>query len=100
MVAFKRSRQWRGDVEQQRPMLGVHLRIEQSADFVSAPDGGQLAPHLGLDDLLIKPGLLQGPRVKKLQRRPGALNRSPCELALVEQNQQVCTNMLWTQLIG
>ena len=51
----------------------------------AAPDGGQLAPYLGLDDLLIKPGLLQCSRVEKLQRRPGALNRSPRKLAFVEQ---------------
>ncbi len=49
-------------------MLGVHLRIEQSAYFLAAPDRGQLTPYLGLDDLLIKPGLLQRPRIEKLQR--------------------------------
>ena len=38
---------------QQHPMLDVHLGIEQSTDFVAAPDGGKLAPHLGLDDFLI-----------------------------------------------
>src|SRR4051794_9125418 len=53
---------------EQRAMLGVHLRVEQSADFFPAPDRGQFAPYLGLDDLLIKPGLLQRPRVEKLQR--------------------------------
>ena len=35
---------------QQRPMLDVHLGIEQGTDFLPAPDCGQLAPHLGLDD--------------------------------------------------
>src|ERR1700749_3671740 len=73
---------------QQRTMLGVHVRIEQRADLFPAPDCGQLAPHLGLDDLLIKPGLLQGSRVEKLQRRPGALNRSPRKLTFVEKIQK------------
>jgi hypothetical protein len=81
-------------------MLGVHLRIEQNADFFPAPDRGQFAPYLGLDDLLIKPGLLQGPHVEKLQGRSCALNRSPRELAFVEQMQQERANMLWTKLIG
>ena len=85
---------------QQRTMLGVRRRIEQSADFFAAPDRGQLAPHLGLDDLLIEPGLLQRPRVEELQRRPSTLNRSPGKLPLVEQIQQERTNMLWAQLIG
>jgi hypothetical protein len=35
---------------EQRTMLGVHLRVEQSADFLAATDHGKLAPHLGLDD--------------------------------------------------
>ena len=85
---------------EQRAMLGVHLRVQQCSDFFAAPDCGQLPPYLGLDDLLIKPGLLQRPRVEKLQRRSSALNRSPRQLAFVEQKQQVRTNMLWAQLIG
>ncbi len=65
-------------------MLGVHRRIEQGADFLTAPDRRQLAAHLGLDDLLIEPGLLQRPHVKKLQRRPGSLNGTPGKLAFVQ----------------
>jgi hypothetical protein len=49
-------------------LMSLPFRIEQSADFLAAPDRGQLASYLGLDDLLIKPGLLQRPRVEKLQR--------------------------------
>jgi hypothetical protein len=69
-------------------MLGVQLRIGQSADFFPAPDYGQLAPYLGLDDLLFKPGLLQCSRVERLQRRPSALNRSPRKLTFVEKIQK------------
>jgi hypothetical protein len=53
---------------QQCTVLDVHRRLKQGADFLTAPDGGQLAAHLGLDDLLIEPGLLQRPQVKELQR--------------------------------
>ena len=49
---------------QQCAVLGVRRCIEQSADFFPAPDRGQLAAHLGLDDLLIEPGLLQCARVQ------------------------------------
>jgi hypothetical protein len=66
-------------------VLGVGGGIQQSTDFLPAPDRRQLAVHLGLDDLLIEPGLLQGPRVEELQRRSGTLNRSPGQLPLVEQ---------------
>ena len=44
---------------QQRTVLGVHRSIKQGADFLTAPDRRQLAAHLGLDDLLIEPGLPQ-----------------------------------------
>ena len=47
---------------QQRSMLDVHLCIEHGTDFLTAPDCGELAPHLRLDDLLIEPSLLQCPR--------------------------------------
>jgi len=40
---------------QQRPMLDVHLCIEQGTDFLATQDRGQLAPYLGLDDFLIEP---------------------------------------------
>jgi hypothetical protein len=59
-----------------------------------------LETHLRLDDLLIEPGLLQGPHVEELQRRPGSLNGSPGKLALVEQIQQKRANVLRAQLIG
>jgi hypothetical protein len=45
---------------------------------------GSLRRTLGLDDLLIKPGLLQRARVSELRRRPGALERTPGQLPLVE----------------
>jgi hypothetical protein len=71
---------------QQSTMLGVGSGLEQSADFFAAPDGGQPRAHLGLDDLLIKPCLPQSARVQELQRRPGALERSPGQLPpLIEQ---------------
>jgi hypothetical protein len=85
---------------QQRPMLDVHLGIEQGADFFTAPDRGQLAPHLGLDDLLIKPLLLQCSRIEELQRRARSLDRSPGQLPLVEQMQKKRSNMLGAELSG
>ncbi|WP_433976023.1 hypothetical protein [Tunturiibacter lichenicola] len=81
-------------------MLGVRRRIQQSADLFPALDRGQLTAHLGLDDLLIEPGLLQRARVEELQRRPGALECSPGQLPLVEQIQKLCTDMFRTELIG
>ena len=69
---------------QQRPMLDVHLSIEQGTDFFTAPDCGKLAAYLGLDDFLIKPLLLQCPCIEELQRRPGPLDRSPGKLPFVE----------------
>ncbi len=84
---------------QQCPMLDVHLCIKQGTDFLTAPDGRQLAPHLGLDDLLIEPGLLQCPRVEELQSRSGSLNGSPGQLPFVEQIQQKCADVLRAELI-
>jgi hypothetical protein len=84
----------------QSTMLGVRRRIQQSADFSPAPDRRQLAAHLGLDDLLIEPDLLQRARVQELQRRPGALEGSPGQLPLVEQIQQPGTDMFRAELIG
>src|ERR1700733_14070325 len=83
----------------QRPVLDVHLCIEQGTDFLPAPDGGQLAPHLGLDDFLIEPGLLQCSRIEELQRRPGPLDRSPGKLPFVEQMEKKRSNMFGTELI-
>ena len=57
---------------QQCTLLGFHPRIEQGADFLTAPDRKQLAAHLRLDDFLIEPGPLQLPGVNELQRRPGS----------------------------
>jgi hypothetical protein len=85
---------------QQCAVLGVRRCIEQSADFLPAPDGRQLAPHLGLDDLLIKPGLLQRASVEELQRRPGALEGAPGQLPLVEQIKQPGADMFRTESIG
>src|ERR1700758_156527 len=78
----------------QRAMLGVHLRVQKSAHLFATPDRGELTPYLGLDDLLIKPGLLQRPCIEKLKSRSSSLDRSPRKLAVVEQKQQVRTNML------
>lgn len=75
-------------------MLDGRGGIEQSTDFLPAPDRGQLAVTFGLDDLLIEPGLLQGPRVEKLQCRSSALNRSPGQLPFVERIQQQRANVL------
>ena len=80
-------------------MLDVHLGIEQGTDFLTAPDCGKLAPHLGLDDFLIKPLLLQCPRIEELQRRAGPLDRPPGKLTFVEQMQKKRPNMLGTELI-
>jgi hypothetical protein len=80
-------------------MLDVHLCIKQGTDFLTAPDGRQLAPHLGLDDLLIEPGLLQCPRVEELQSRSCSLNGSPVQLPFVEQIQKKCADVLRTELI-
>jgi hypothetical protein len=85
---------------QQCTVLGVGRCIKQSTDFFPAPHRGQLAAHLGLDDLLIEPGLLQRPHVEELQRRSSTQNRSPGQLPLVQQVQQERTNMLWSELIG
>jgi hypothetical protein len=85
---------------QQCTVLSVRCRIEQSADFFAAPDCGQLAAHLGLDDFLIEPGLLQRPRVEELQCRPRPLNGSQGKLPFVEQVEQKSANLFRAQLIG
>jgi len=85
---------------QQRPMLDVHLCIEQGTYFLPVPDCWQLAPHPRLDDLLFEPDLLQGPRVEELQCRAGPLDRSPSQLPFVEQMQKKRPNMLGPELLG
>jgi hypothetical protein len=58
---------------------------ESKNDRNDAEKLARFASHLGLDDFLIEPGLLQCPLIEELQRRPGPLDRSPGKLPFVEQ---------------
>jgi hypothetical protein len=49
---------------QQSTMLQVHRAIEQDADFLPAPDPGQLAVYLWLGHLVVEPGLRHKARRK------------------------------------
>ena len=81
-------------------MLEVDGGIEQAPHFLPAQDGGELSPLLGFGHLVVKPGLLEGAGVEKLERGDANPESGPSQLSLIDEVQLVLADVLGAEVLG